>query len=306
MTLFGQLAPIREPAISIPPEVFEAALQSVSGFFQPICKVDPEANVKDFLDASKSFKRAEILSRYGPLESKRLLEIGSGFGTNLAVWIKHFHVDGFGAEPGSAGFNGGFLASKILFRANGIDPDRVVDAFGEELPFPDRSFDIVYSANVLEHTRDPERVLSEAVRVLRVGGILHMEMPNYLSYYEGHYLVFQPPIVWKPILPFWVRFVFRRDPSFARTLQTQINPIWCRRMVRRLGRTHGLQLLSVGSDLFLESLSRPFQFEMQTVGSRLGGVLATLQKLNWGNWIRRLIVAAQGHYPIYLTVCKTA
>jgi hypothetical protein len=119
-------------------------------------------------------------------------------------------------------------------------------------------------------------------------------------------MVFQPPIVWKPILPFWVRFVFRRDPSFARTLQTRINPIWCRRMVRKLGRTHRLQLISVGSELFLESLSRPFQFEMQTVGSRLGSPLAMLQRLNWGNWIGRLIVAAQGFYPIYLTVRKTA
>ena len=294
------------PAIVIPAEVVEAALRSIGEFFAPVSRDAPEATVGDFLDASKSFKRAAILARYGGLESKRVLEIGSGFGTNLAVWIKHFQVDGYGVEPGGAGFNQGFLASRKLFDANGIDPARLFNTNGETLPFPNESFDIVYSANVLEHTRDPERVLSEAVRVLRPGGILHMEMPNYLSYYEGHYMVFQPPIVWKPILPFWVRFVFRRDPSFARTLQTQINPIWCRRMVRKLGRTYRLQLISVGSELFLESLSRPFQFEMQTVGSRLGSPLAILQKLNWGNWIGRLIVAAQGFYPIYLTVRKTA
>ncbi|MBZ5580656.1 MAG: class I SAM-dependent methyltransferase [Acidobacteriia bacterium] len=305
----GQCAPMGQApagAITIPPEVVNAALESIGKFFQPICGVDPESNVKDFLDASKSFKRAEILSRYAPLESRRLLEIGSGFGTNLAVWIKHFHVDGYGAEPGSLGFNGGYHASKILFQANGIDPGRVVDAFGEELPFPDRSFDIVYSANVLEHTRDPERVFAEAVRVLRPGGVLHMELPNYLSYFEGHYMVLQPPIVWKPILPFWVRFVFRRDPAFARTLQTQINPLWCRRMVKKLGRSHRLELVSDGSELFLENLSRPFQFEMQSVRSRLGRVLALVQKLNRGNWMGRLIVAAQGYYPIYLTVRKTA
>lgn len=301
-----QLKPSQPPAIVIPAEVVEIALHSIGEFFEPISRVDPEANIGDFLDTSKSFKRAKILSRYAPLESQRLLEIGSGFGTNLAVWIKHFQVDGYGVEPGGVGFNQGFLASREFFVANGIDPARLFNADGETLPFPDESFDIVYSANVLEHTRDPERVLSEAVRVLRTGGVLHMEMPNYLSYYEGHYLVFQPPIVWKPILPFWVRFVFRRDPSFARTLQTRINPIWCRRMVRKLGRTYRLQLVSVGGDLFLETLSRPFQFEMRTVGSRLGGLLATLQKLNWGNWIGRLIVAAQGFYPIYLTVRKTA
>ena len=40
--------------------------------------------------------------------------------------------------------------------------------------------------------------------------------------------------------------------------------------------------------------------------SRLAGVLSAMQKANWGNWIGRLIVAVQGHYPIYLTVRKLA
>jgi len=143
---------------------------------------------------------------------------------HLAVWINHFHVDAYGAEPGGEGFNQGFIASRKLLAANGIDPERVVDSAGESLPFPDASFDIVYSANVLEHTDNPERVLSEALRVLRPGGLLHMEMPNFLSYFEGHYMVVQPPIFWKPLLAWWVKLVFRRDPAFARTLQTKVNP----------------------------------------------------------------------------------
>ena len=293
------------PDIIIPPEVTESALQSIGVFFEPICGINRNANVKDFLDTSKSFKRAGIIERYTPIEGKKLLEVGSGFGTNLAVWIKHFKVDGYGVEPGGVGFNQGFLASQKLFSANGIDPNRIVNANGESLPFQDESFDIVYSGNVLEHTQDPERVVSEAVRVLRKGGVLHMEMPNYLSYFEGHYLVFQPPIIWKPILPFWVRFVFRKDPAFARTLQTGINPIWCRRIVKKLNKSHSVNLISVGDELFLERLSNTFQFEMQTVGSRLGGLISMVRKLNWGNWIGHTIVAAQGFYPIYLTLQKT-
>jgi hypothetical protein len=50
-----------------------------------------------------------------------------------------------------------------------------------------------------EHTRILSAFLWSP-RVLRPGGLLHMEMPNYLSYFEGHYLVFQPPIIWKPML----------------------------------------------------------------------------------------------------------
>jgi SAM-dependent methyltransferase len=294
------------PELVVPPEVVRIAEQSIGAFFEPISRIDRATAAADFVDLSKSFKRAGILSRYAAMEGQKLLEIGSGFGTNLAVWIKHFAVDGYGAEPGGEGFNQGFIASRKLLAANGIDPGRVVDSVGESLPFPDASFDIVYSANVLEHTENPERVLSEALRVLRPGGLLHMEMPNFLSYFEGHYMVVQPPIFWKPLLAWWVKLVFRRDPAYARTLQTKINPIWCRRTVKKLGRAFPLESISLGEDLFLERLSGTFQFETGAAAGRLHRLIAFLQKINTGNWIGRTIVAAQGHYPIYLTLRKSA
>jgi SAM-dependent methyltransferase len=290
--------------IIVPDEVFEVAVESLGAFFEPISKVDRYTNARDFLDVPRSFKRAEILRRYASLDSTKLLEVGSGFGTNLAAWIKCFHVDGYGTEPGGEGFNQGFLASQKLFAANGIDPDRIRNSAGEELPFADESFDIVYSANVLEHTADPERVLAECLRVLKKGGLLHMEMPNFLSYFEGHYMVLQPPILWNSMLAWWVQLVFRRDPAFARTLQTKINPIWCRRTVAKLSRTCPLEVVSLGEDLFLERLSQAFTFEAQAVAGRLQGTIAALKKVNRGNWVGRLIVACQGHYPIYLTVRK--
>jgi SAM-dependent methyltransferase len=275
-------------------------------FFEPISGVDRHTASRDFLDLAKSFKRAEILGRYTSLEARKVLEVGSGFGTNLAVWLRYFDVDGYGVEPGGEGFNQGYLASRRLLAANGMDPDRVRNAPGESLPFPDESFDIVYSANVLEHTQNPEQVLMESIRVLRPGGLLHMELPNYLSYFEGHYMVVQPPIFWKPMLGWWVRMVFRRDPAFARTLQTRINPIWCRRIVRELGREWPLELVSLGDDVFLERLSQAFVFETQVVASRLRGLIGAVRSINRGNWFGRLIVALQGHYPIYLTVRKGA
>ncbi len=146
-----------------------------------------------------------------PLNNKKLLEIGSGFGTNLATWIKSYEVDGYGTEPDGEGFGTSFSASRELFVANGLDPERVIPVKGETLPFADASFDIVYSANVLEHTEDPQKVLEEAVRVLRPGGTLHCELPNFLSYFEGHYMVPQPPILWRSMLPQWVRLLGARS-----------------------------------------------------------------------------------------------
>jgi SAM-dependent methyltransferase len=287
--------------IVVPASVRAASEESIGKFFEGISKAPPKAAADDHLNVEKSFKRAQLLERYCPMRKKKLLEIGSGFGTNLATWIKSYQVDGYGTEPDGVGFGTSFSASRELFAANNIDPERIIPVQGETLPFADASFDIVYSANVLEHVDDPLKVLEEAVRVLRPGGVLHFEMPNFLSYFEGHYMIPQPPILWRSMLPQWVRLL-GRDPSFARTMRTEINPVWCRRAVKQVSRKYPVQLLSLGDDVFLDRLARPFEFEMERTANKLQTIIAVAQRLNVGNWIGRTIVAAQGYYPIYLTL----
>jgi SAM-dependent methyltransferase len=291
--------------VIVPAEVYEIAVESIGAFFEPISKVDRRLSATDFLDLSRGFKHAREIERYTPLLGKKMLEIGSGFGTGLAIAIAEFGVDGYGVEPSGVGFGQGYVASRKLLTANGIDPERVINSTGESLPFPDGSFDIVYSANVLEHTENPEKVLQEAMRVLRPGGLLYMEMPNFLSYFEGHYMVIGPPILWKPLLAWWVNSVFGRDPAFARTLQTKINPIWCRRQVRQLNRAYSFELVSMGEDIFLERLSRAFVFEAKIVKGSIERLIGLLQTINPGNWIGHLLIALQAYYPIYLIVRKT-
>ncbi len=47
-----------------------------------------------------------------------------------------------------------------------------------ELPFADGTFETVLSTEVIEHTTDPERAVSELVRVLAPGGLLVLTVPN--------------------------------------------------------------------------------------------------------------------------------
>jgi SAM-dependent methyltransferase len=47
---------------------------------------------------------------------------------------------------------------------------RVVEEKGEELPFPDASFDVVYGRQVLHHASDLFALIREVARVLRSGG----------------------------------------------------------------------------------------------------------------------------------------
>lgn len=288
-------------AIVVPDSVRRTAEQSVGVFFEGVTGTPRDANARDHLDVVRPIKKAALLERFTPLRGKKLLEIGSGYGTNLGTWIKKFDLDGYGTERDTEGFGSSFQASRELFAANGLDPERIIRVSDDALPFPDASFEIVYCGNVLEHTEAPLTVLEEAIRVLRPGGILHLEVPNYLACFEGHYMVPQPPLIWRWMLPAWVRLL-GRDPAFAYTMRTEINPIWCRSAIRQINRKYPVKLLSLGSEFFLERLTEPFQFEMERTAVKLGWAIRILQRLNVGNWIGQLIVLAQGHYPIYLTV----
>ena len=48
----------------------------------------------------------------------------------------------------------------------------------ESLPFPDASLDAVYCCDVLEHVRDLDRVVAEAARVLKPGGVYLFDTIN--------------------------------------------------------------------------------------------------------------------------------
>jgi SAM-dependent methyltransferase len=48
-----------------------------------------------------------------------------------------------------------------------------IGAFGEALPFPDHSFDVVLCDNVVDHAESPAQIVSEIVRVLAPSGLLY-------------------------------------------------------------------------------------------------------------------------------------
>lgn len=97
-----------------------------------------------------------------------------------------------GATVLDVGCGGGLLAEEVArlgCRVTGIDPSpRSIDiatqhaaqtglsityrvASGEQLPFEDNRFDIVYCCDVLEHVRDVNAVIAESARVLKPDGM---------------------------------------------------------------------------------------------------------------------------------------
>ena len=73
----------------------------------------------------------------------------------------------------------------------------VLQASAYELPFGDKTFDIVTSFQVLEHVSDLNSALYEAVRVTKPGGWIVFRAPDYRMSFEPHYRIpwpqFAPP-----------------------------------------------------------------------------------------------------------------
>ena len=68
-----------------------------------------------------------------------------------------------------------------LKRARRFSGIRLVQADLENLPYLDQSFEASYTAYVIEHVQNPERVLNEMIRVTRRDGYVMIIAPNYGS-----------------------------------------------------------------------------------------------------------------------------
>ncbi len=289
----------------VPTRTREAVVATQGIFFERLSGIDREKAADDLLDPNKAEQQAQVLGQYTSLHGKRVLEVGSGLAMNMIIWKQRYDADVFGIEPDAPGFDASFKLGRELAEANGLDPQCITNAVGESIPFPDASFDIVFSANVLEHTDNPVRVLEEAVRVLRPGGVLQFVYPNYTSYFDGHYGVFHPPILWRGFFPWYVRWIWRRDPAFARTLRTELNASWTRQQVRALQSTTGVELLGLGTDLFLQRMTS-LDFNAWASLGRVKRVLELIGNTKVRRLLGRFIIALNGWTPIVLTLRKRA
>lgn len=100
--------------------------------------------------------------------ARKILDLGCGEGTRLAQ-IKNKKALKVGVD----------VSREAIFLAKKNYPNFKFIKVGEKLPFKDGSFDLVYSAFVLEHTRNPENLLEEALRVMADNGKILLVAPNF-------------------------------------------------------------------------------------------------------------------------------
>jgi len=126
-----------------------------------------ERRLQMILEATKGIKRDTIL------------ENGCGVGMYVEHLVPHFKK--------VIGLEYDYSRASEAHEANAQFPHaQIINAAGENLPFPPRSFDAILSHEVLEHVLDDRKAVEEMVRVLRPNGRVVLFVPNRGYPFETH------------------------------------------------------------------------------------------------------------------------
>ena len=107
-----------------------------------------------------SFENNKVLELLGDVQGKKVLDIGAGTGRLTLQLAKR------GAEVTAVD-----ISEEMLKKLRSKNEEvRIVIADAEDLPFDNDAFDIVVSAFLVVHLKDPTRFFDEVYRVLKDGG----------------------------------------------------------------------------------------------------------------------------------------
>jgi SAM-dependent methyltransferase len=119
-------------------------------------------------------RRFRMVRRWAELRDRRVLDVGCGVGMYTGAFLRET-PDVFGIEVEQD------RALEARTRAKAV-----ILGVGEQLPFADGTFDVVFSHEVLEHVDDDRACVREMARVARPQGRIVIFVPNRLYPFETH------------------------------------------------------------------------------------------------------------------------
>jgi ubiquinone/menaquinone biosynthesis C-methylase UbiE len=121
---------------------------------------------------------------------------------------------------------------------------RFVKAAAENLPFEEDRFDLIICHTVIEHVNDVEKSILEMYRVLKPGGVLHIETANYIWPYEPHLGLWTLPLSPKWLVKILAKLK-KKEPDFVNHLKF-VHPF----LIERILNKHSIQY----QNIYLEKL----------------------------------------------------
>ena len=280
-----------------------SALEKSEG---PYLKRDYKAIAAEYLAEDRAVEQIELFkteinkndSIYD-LKEKKLLEIGAGVGTSLITARKKYGIDAYGIEPSEDEFSPFNEISQALLRENSLPLNIITKGEAEQLPFENESFDLIYSTNVLEHVKDPKKVIHESLRVLKKGGYLQFVIPNYFSFWEGHYGMLWPCLTNKFLAKLYVTFLGQK-PDYIDTLNL-ISPNYLKKVLKKS--PYEINVLSWGKEIFKKRLVSGSYSDWASL-QKLRPIVQFVQKSGIGSLVANVLNAFGMYTPIILTIKK--
>ncbi len=153
----------------IHPQPDDSVLQEIygAGYFLGENNEESETRVSNLKSATAS-RYLDRLKEYAGSNTGRLLEIGCGGGNLLAeARSRGFEVKGVEISPSAAA-----RANKLL------GEESVLIGTIERVSLPEGSFDIIISADSIEHVRDPVLFLQRVWKLLKPAGVVFIVTPS--------------------------------------------------------------------------------------------------------------------------------
>lgn len=110
------------------------------------------------------------------IKGLKILEVGAGTGRDSWLLAK------YGAQSYALDY-ATIKSIKEKFYSDNL-PLIGIQADGENLPFRDKFFDLVFSQGLIEHFRDPDKLIKEQIRVLKNQGYMIIDAPQKYSLYH--------------------------------------------------------------------------------------------------------------------------
>jgi SAM-dependent methyltransferase len=160
----------------------------------------------------------------------RILDHGCGGGGTLMYLAALGYSDVYGVDIGGPMDK----IDRTVRALSGADKVHVTVYDGYTLPFTDRTIDLIFSQQVMEHVKDQfiEFFIDEEVRILNDNGIVYHQIPHRWTPWESHtktwFIHYFPRFLRRPVYR-----LFGHDPDYLDEMLHLRSPLYFYRKFRR-------------------------------------------------------------------------